>query len=125
MTTIIYIAGPMSGMPEYNFPAFHDAEARLVAGGYEVRNPVHTPPPPWLDDHSDDPDAWRYYMREAIRLLLEANAICLLPGWEKSRGARLELRIALALKMPVMIAAGDHFEVATASQIEEVMLAHG
>ena len=36
----MYLSGPMTGMAENNFPAFHDAAAKLRAGGHEVVNPA-------------------------------------------------------------------------------------
>ena len=41
----IYIAGPMSGLPDFNYPAFNQAEQRLLALGYEVENPATNPDP--------------------------------------------------------------------------------
>ena len=40
----IYCAGPMTGLPELNFPAFHAEAARLRAFGYEVINPAEINP---------------------------------------------------------------------------------
>jgi hypothetical protein len=112
----------MSGMPEYNFPAFHAAEEALLAAGWWVYNPVHTPPPPGRNGvHSDDPDAWKWYMRHAIKMVTKAESIALLPGWENSRGARLELRIALSLGMTAFIYADEHLEECAPSQLWEVL----
>ena len=36
----IYVAGPMSGLPAFNFPAFHEAAADLRACGFDVVNPA-------------------------------------------------------------------------------------
>jgi hypothetical protein len=40
-------------------------------------------------------------MREALRLMLTADAVALLPGWEDSRGALLERHVAMQLGMIV------------------------
>lgn len=85
----LYIAGPMSGLPDYNYPAFHAAEAGLRAAGHETLNPATNP----------EQDSWEGYMRAAIAQVIQAEAIAFLPGSHNSRGARLELNLADALGM--------------------------
>lgn len=84
--TKIYIAGPMTGLPDLNYPAFHDAAAALRAAGHEVFNPAENPVPAC--------GSWNGYMRMAIAQLTQCEAIYLLHGWSASKGARLEYRIA-------------------------------
>lgn len=91
----IYIAGPMTGLPEYNFPAFHAAEARLLMLRWEVENPTV--------NGADKTLPWDWYMRRGIEQVVKCNSIALLPGWEKSRGAKLEVEVALALDMDVYL----------------------
>lgn len=92
----IYIAGPMSGIPDLNFPLFHAEAARIRALGYEVVNPAEI---------NADPNAiWRECMNADITELVKCDAIALLPAWFKSRGARLEHHIADALGMVVFVA---------------------
>ncbi len=86
-----YLAGPMTGIPDLNFPAFHRAAASLRASGYEVINPAEINPDPSM--------TWEDAIRADIPQLLTCEAIALLPGWENSRGARLEARIAHDLDM--------------------------
>lgn len=84
--TTLYIAGPMTHLPDYNRHNFNAAERRLRAAGYDVLNPART---------DLGPDAtWAGYMDLAIRQVLDADGIALLPGWERSRGANLEVHIA-------------------------------
>ena len=92
MTT--YIAGPMSGLPDFNYPAFNAAAAQLRAEGVQVINPAES-------DGGSTGKPWEFYMRLALRGLLECDAIVLLPGWEESRGARIERRLAQDLGMTV------------------------
>jgi hypothetical protein len=96
MTT--YIAGPMTGLPDYNYPAFNAAAAKLRAEGVDVRNPAELND---LDEVHADPKPWDWYVRRAIRALLDCDEILLLPGWEQSKGAQLERHIAEALGMKV------------------------
>lgn len=85
---VIYLSGPMTGMPEYNYPAFHAARDALIAAGYEVISPARGMVEGW---------DWAAYMRRALRDVCDADAVAALPGWEGSRGARLEMACAQAL----------------------------
>ena len=96
--TRLYVAGPMSGLPDFNYPAFNHAADRLRAFGYETLNPADLEA---LNPTAGVPQKWDWYMRHALRMVLDSEAIALLPGWELSRGANLELHIADQLGMPV------------------------
>lgn len=90
----IYIAGPMTNLPGFNFPAFFDAAEKLRAQGHHVENPA---------EHGVIPGhAWEDYMRMDIAQLVTCDAIYLLPGWSKSRGATIEHRIATDLGLEIM-----------------------
>lgn len=94
--TTLYVAGPMTGLPEFNYPAFNEA-ARLLRGfGYAVLNPVDAEQ---KNPTPGEPQAWDWYMRHALRMVLDADGIALLPNWEGSRGAVLEVNVARALGM--------------------------
>jgi hypothetical protein len=89
-----YVAGPMTGLPEFNFPAFHAAAASLRARGFEVENPAENPEPAC--------GSWLAYMRMAVQQVSRVDGLVLLPGWEKSRGARVEFNLAVGLGLSVM-----------------------
>jgi hypothetical protein len=89
----IYIAGPMTGFPELNFPAFHAATAEWRAKGWHVENPAEI--------NADPKKGWNECMRADIPRLVTCDAIYLLPGWKLSRGARIEAHIARELGMAV------------------------
>lgn len=95
--TTLYIAGPMTGLPDYNYPAFNRAADFLRGAKFTVLNPVdseqHNPTP-------GTPQAWDWYMRHALRMVLDADGIALLPQWQRSRGAQLEVQVAKALGVP-------------------------
>lgn len=100
MTIIIYITGPMSGYVDNNYPAFFDAEARLMnTGKFKIINPARIDEQFPIDRES--PRDWKWYMRVAVAQMLEADAVALLPGWQHSRGARIEEGLARALGMRV------------------------
>lgn len=92
----IYVAGPMTGIPNLNFPRFHAEAARLRAEGHDVVNPAEI--------NADPLARWEDCMRADIAELVTCEAIFLLPGFERSRGASLERHIAVALGMRVMYA---------------------
>jgi hypothetical protein len=93
----IYIAGPMTGYSDFNFPAFHAEAARLRALGYEVVNPAEI--------NADTTAAWADCLKADIAQLVTCDGIALLPGWERSRGASLEHHIAKTLGMRIHVAA--------------------
>ena len=93
--TRLYIAGPMTGHPDFNYAAFYTAEQQLRAAGYDVLNPAHTE----NENTTRKPQEWGWYMRRAIALLMQADGVALLDGWTGSRGARLEEEIAGRLGM--------------------------
>ena len=82
----LYLSGPMSGLPELNFPAFHAEAARLRALGFEVVNPA--------DLNPDPGKGWKDCLRVDLLELLGCDAIAMLPGWKKSEGAHLEMHVA-------------------------------
>lgn len=90
----VYLAGPMSGLPDDNVPAFLAAGADLRARGWDVVIPC--------EGHADQAtDSWEGWMRKDIALVLGVEGLALLPGWERSRGACREVTVALTLGMPL------------------------
>ena len=96
--TTAYIAGPMSGIEAFNFPAFQEAARELGYMGFGLvyHTATGTPPAP------ADAAPWPVYLRVALRKLLGCDAVVALPGWRESKGARLEVHVALELGMPVV-----------------------
>ena len=88
------LSGPMTGMPDLNFPAFYAAAAHLREEGIEVVNPAELNP--------DPATSWHDCMREDIKALCDCDTLCLLPGWERSAGANLELYVAHRLGLHVV-----------------------
>lgn len=81
---ICYIAGPMTGLEDHNRPAFAEAEKQLREKGHKVISPA------WLKD--DLPK--RCYLPICTAMIDQAEALVLLPGWEDSEGANVELGYA-------------------------------
>lgn len=106
----IYIAGPMSGYPEFNFPAFFAAQKKFEDAGWTVFNPANKDAENEVttDKSFAAGDAkvlmssgWDFrdaYQWDVDRVI-EADAIYLLKGWEKSVGAQGELAVAKSIKL--------------------------
>jgi len=94
LETKFYLAGPMAGIAEHNYPAFHDAAKRLRAIGFEVVNPAELEGEQGLE--------WAWYLKRDIPHLLKCDAVAVLDNWWNSRGARLETQIAAELGMPII-----------------------
>jgi hypothetical protein len=97
----------MTGVKDWNFPAFFDAEKTLVSMGYQVVNPAHNNGDTLelaLED-AGSPESpkrdWLYYIRRDLPQLLHCDVICLLPNWEISRGATLEFQVAKGIGLPI------------------------
>lgn len=90
----IYISGPMTGRPEFNFPAFHRAERELKALGWKVKNPAR-------NFGGDQNRQYAEYLRKDIVDILTVDAIYMLHGWEASKGATLEHALAAALELKI------------------------
>lgn len=90
----LYLSGPMTGYPDFNYPSFDLAAATLRELGYEVFNPAEQ----FDRDQSRD---WTEYMRVDIQAILSCDEVVVLDGWEGSLGARLEVAVAHAVGIPV------------------------
>ena len=116
----LYLAGPMRGYPNFNFPAFDFAAAKLREQGFEVFSPAErdrhiygseieinptgdentvTNPECTINDCMSADCEW---------ICRNADAIALLPGWEKSTGANAELALARALGLSVLTLGKDY-----------------
>lgn len=92
-TGITYLAGPMSGLPKFNHPAFHAMARALRTHGLVVFNPAENGLPATAP--------WSTHMRVDIRMLMGCDRVATLPGIETSKGAQLELHIARSLGTPI------------------------
>lgn len=115
----IYLAGPMRGIPKFNFPAFAAGAALLRAEGHEVFSPAEHDEAVFYKGFADNniegsedkaandagmsPLELRrvLFAADLAWICKEADAIALLPGWENSKGVRAELATANALGLEV------------------------
>lgn len=89
----IYLAGPMTGLVDNNYPAFHIAARRIRSLGYTVLSPAEHPP-------AIEKRTWADWLRLGLKQMLCCDVIVLLPGWEHSPGAQIERELAEDLLMP-------------------------
>jgi hypothetical protein len=110
----IYLAGPMRGVPNFNFPAFDYAAEILRAQGHIVFSPADRDREAYgaevedntTGDESKAPAGCtiRDCMLADTRWICRyADAIALLPGWESSYGACAELALGKALGLSYII----------------------
>lgn len=95
----VYIAGPMSGIPASNYPAFEAEAARLRALGFSVTSPAEL-------NAGREHEGWAACIRRDIHAMLQCDMLGLLPDWEDSRGAVLERLVAIACGLSVHLAEG-------------------
>lgn len=112
----VYLAGPMTGIAEFNFPAFDAAAAKLRDLGYVVFNPADND----RYKHGFDPtgmtgsenvaehglDRRKVLADDLAWICAEADLVAVLPDWEIASGARAEVATARALDIPVTTVAG-------------------
>jgi hypothetical protein len=106
----VYLAGPMTGIPQFNFPAFDAAAADLRERGFEVVSPAELDDPETRAAAFASPDGapgsgtasdetWGDFLARDVKLIADTGieAIVVLPDWDKSRGAKLETFVGNAL----------------------------
>lgn len=102
----IYIAGQMSGLPNFNADAFNKAAKLLRDQGHEVINPPELDHDDGFDvigkDGKIDPVLRRQFLGRDFKLISGCDGLYMLKGWEKSSGASLERLFALDTDMKVM-----------------------
>jgi hypothetical protein len=116
----IYLAGKMRGVPEFNYPAFHAAAAKLREAGHTVFSPAeHDIEAFGVDPGKGNPTGDESQFARQVGLTemqlrrkvfgvdlgwitQHADAVALLTGWEDSSGARAEHATAVALGLKIM-----------------------
>lgn len=116
----LYIAGPMTGIKEFNYPEFLRAEEKLAAVGFQVFSPHRIDELfPIACGHSEirlgirqlarvegcedcASRNWQWYMRKAVVMLAGCDNMALLPRWQISRGAKVEHDLGVAIGMNPM-----------------------
>lgn len=98
--------GPISGMPNFNDENFARVKAELEAIGNEVWSPHERTPEQIAEAASLDvagdigsAQVHHFWMRISLEKIVSGwpHMVCLLDGWDKSKGAQLELAVAVQI----------------------------
>ena len=102
-TYTVYIAGPMSGYEDYNFPAFFEVQRRWEKEGHLVFNPAAQPGEREITQLPENQvkDMFPILIRRDIALILQCDGLVTLDNWMKSRGALFEVHLATVLDLPI------------------------
>ncbi len=122
-----YLAGPMSGLPGYNFAAFHKAAGALRAQGYNIINPAELNHEIMravsrhmtkagkelnsvLTKHGIKVPSWDDCLKRDLDIVSDHNCIGIIciDGWELSRGAQFETYVANKWGKPIMVYRGNN-----------------
>ena len=92
----LYLSGPMTGYPQFNYPLFNAMAKKLRELGHKVYNPA---------EYVYDGPLEEFPLKEAFaeychEICLWAEAIIVLPGWQMSSGATCEVRLGQVLGIP-------------------------
>lgn len=87
----VYISGPVTGLPDENREAFTAAARILKADGFDAVIP---------HDHVKPGSTWEEAMRDCIRAMMDCDAVFMLDGWNRSRGAQAEMITAVLIGIP-------------------------
>ena len=99
-----YLAGPMTGYEDYNFPRFHEAARLLREAGFNIVNPAE------LDEEDPDREGKEYtdFMSRDLEIVLhETDGIIAIDKWWESKGARMEVFVGISMDKPVLHLSGD------------------
>ena len=101
----VYLAGPMRGIPRFNFPAFYKAAKKLRKQGYTVFSPAEKVAESEILKMPSLQESVAFrrkvFAMDLAWICKHAEAVALLPGWKKSKGAKAEKATAEALGIEV------------------------
>lgn len=103
----MYLAGPVRGYPNCNAMMFDNVAKLVRSKGHTPINPLDLDravgiDPYVIDQESIDKDMIRrIFHRDMNAILMDAEALVLLPGWKHSSGAKAEVALAIVLGLPI------------------------
>lgn len=130
-----YLAGPMTGRPQFNYPLFDEVAKILRTWGIDITSPAEMDDPATRKAALASPDGapgsgaangetWGDFLSRDVKLIADTlGGIILLPEWNQSNGARLEAFVAINLGYPAYLVGWDgcdlHLEPVDAQHIME------
>lgn len=112
---VYYLAGPMSNLPQFNYPAFYRIAGKLREMGYKIQSPAELDSPETVEAAMASGDGslgsgvvngetWGDFLARDVKLIADqVDGIIAMPTWYKSRGARLEVFVANLCRKPVWV----------------------
>jgi hypothetical protein len=107
----VYLCGPMRGYPAWNAAAFDRYAAEWEREGHTVLSPVARDRLGGLDLLAASKEelaakagnwVWmRQVIVEDVEMICRVDILAVLPGWEASTGATVEVALALFLGLPI------------------------
>lgn len=130
----IYLSGPMRGYPSFNFPFFDKVGAALQRQGYRVSNPaahdrlIYPDIESWPGFETGDPEQCpQFNLPNSLiwdfQAILDVDGIAMLPGWERSNGARAERFVAEAVGKQTWLVAETLDDFALVHDSRDAMMA--
>jgi hypothetical protein len=94
-----YLAGPMSGYDQQNFPLFDRVAKTLREQGYDIVSPAELDSPEERAialANARSASTWGDFLSRDVKIIADqVQGIIFLPDWSMSRGARLEATVGL------------------------------
>jgi hypothetical protein len=106
----LYLCGKMTGLPQFGYPIFHEAAEKLRSWGHDIISPAEIDDPVTQAEAMASPDGistnglvgghtWGEILSRDVKIVADqVKGIVFLPGWETSRGAKLEAVVGLLCK---------------------------
>jgi hypothetical protein len=95
MSKIVYICGPITGTPQGNNKTFERTATWYRNRGFLVINPHEV-----ADSFANDIPEYKIMRSELAEIAVHVDFIALLPEWEKSRGALVEIATGIISGIP-------------------------
>lgn len=119
---VVYISGPMTGIEDFNYPAFNEAEDVLNSMGYRALNPAR------MDkEQGTDGLTWHDFLKRDLHAILDDDrviGVVFIEGWRNSRGATLEGYVAQQAGKKVWELVQDESLTYALREVEHVSVAY-